>query len=220
MSHRNLEHLASRRFPSPSSSYSTSLPISPSQTRTSLQAAPPSSALQSSIPSYSSASISAEIPVSEEDIKHLGEGSQSAVGSVVETEVSPETIKSRLFNAREEKALYGSSLMPLSSDTASKGEGDGEGDRMEGALLGAKALVVATTLVMGFTGFGMWVAGKAVGAENPADFAVKMRQQLILSMPALVTSVNKPGRSTDGFDGEAIDKWVNELEREEVTRST
>lgn len=170
MSHRNLEHLASRRFPSPSSSYSTSLPTPPSQTRASLQAASPSSALQSSIPSYSSASISAEIPVSEEDIKHLGEGSQPAAGSVVETKVSPETIKSRLFNAREEKALYGSSLMPLSSDTASKGEGEGEGDRMEGALLGAKALVIATTLVMGFTGLGMWVAGKAVGAENVRFF--------------------------------------------------
>ncbi|KIR59430.1 hypothetical protein I314_04955 [Cryptococcus bacillisporus CA1873] len=220
MSHRNLEHLASRRFPSPPSSYSTSLPTSPSRTRASLQAGPPSSALQSSIPSYSSASISAEIPVSEGDIKHLGEGSQSAAGSVAGTEVSPETIKSRLFNAREEKALYGLSLMPLTSDAASKGEGEGEGDRMEGALLGAKALVIATTLVMGFTGLGMWAVGKAVGAEDPADFAIKMRQQLILSMPSLVTSVNKPGRSTDGFDGEAIDKWVNELEREEVTRST
>lgn len=60
--------------------------------------------------------------------------------------------------------------MPLSSDTASKGEGEGEGDRMEGALLGAKALVIATTLVMGFTGLGMWVAGKAVGAENVRFF--------------------------------------------------
>lgn len=45
-----------------------------------------------------------------------------------------------------------------------------------------------------------------------------MRQQLVLSMPQLVTSVNRPGRSTDGFDSEAIEKWVNELEREEVAR--
>lgn len=121
MSHRNLEHLASRRFPSPLS--------------------------QSS----------------------MGEGSQSGAGSV-ETNVSPETIKSRLFNAREEKALYGSSLMPLTSDAASEGRGEGQGDRMEGALVGAKALVVATTLVMGFTGLGMWAVGKAVGAEDVRFF--------------------------------------------------
>lgn len=113
---------------------------------------------------------------------------------------------------------------------------------MEGALLGAKALMFATTLVVGFTGLGMWAVGKAMGAEDvrfsflllspvtpidvlylsfqnqPADFAVKMRQQLVLSMPQLVTSVNRPGRSTDGFDSEAIEKWVNELEREEVAR--
>lgn len=80
--------------------------------------------------------------------------------------------------------------------------------------------MLATTSVVGFTGLGMWAVGKAVGdsQNKPADFAVKMRQQLVLSMPQLVTSVNRPGRSTDGFDGEAIDKWVNELEREEVAR--
>ncbi|OXG71406.1 hypothetical protein C348_06724 [Cryptococcus neoformans Gb118] len=216
MSHRNLEHLASRRFPSSSSSpFPSSSTSPPSQVRDSPPPVPPSSALKSAIPAYSSASISAEIPISEEDIKHLGGGSES---TLIQAEESAETIKSRLFNAREEKALYGSSLMPLSSNTASNGEGEGGGDRMEGALLGAKALMLATTLVVGFTGLGMWAVGKAVGAEDPADFAVKMRQQLVLSMPQLVTSVNRPGRSTDGFDGEAIDKWVNELEREEVAR--
>ncbi|AAW44895.2 hypothetical protein CNH00080 [Cryptococcus deneoformans JEC21] len=218
MSHRNLEHLASRRFPSPSLSPFASSSIPPRQVRDSSPPVPPPSALKSAIPAYSSASISAEIPISEEDIKHLGEGSKSTLDPVVQAEESAETIKSRLFNAREEKALYGSSLMPLSSNTASEGEGEGGGDKMEGALLGAKALMFATTLVVGFTGLGMWAVGKAMGAEDPADFAVKMRQQLVLSMPQLVTSVNRPGRSTDGFDSEAIEKWVNELEREEVAR--
>lgn len=243
MSHRNLEHLASRRFPSPSLSSFASSSIPPRQVRDSSPPVPPPSALKSAIPAYSSASISAEIPISEEDIKHLGEGSKSTLDPVVQAEESAETIKSRLFNAREEKALYGSSLMPLSSNTASEGEGEGGGDKMEGALLGAKALMFATTLVVGFTGLGMWAVGKAMGAEDvrfsfllllpvtpidvlylclsknqPADFAVKMRQQLVLSMPQLVTSVNRPGRSTDGFDSEAIEKWVNELEREEVAR--
>lgn len=179
MSHRNLEHLASRRFPSSSSSpFPSSSTSPPSQVRDSPPPVPPSSALKSAIPAYSSASISAEIPISEEDIKHLGGGSES---TLIQAEESAETIKSRLFNAREEKALYGSSLMPLSSNTASNGKGEGGGDRMEGALLGAKALMLATTLVVGFTGLGMWAVGKAVGdsQNKPADFAVKMRQQLV-----------------------------------------
>lgn len=41
---------------------------------------------------------------------------------------------------------------------------------MEGALLGAKALMLATTLVVGFTGLGMWAVGKAVGAEDVRSF--------------------------------------------------
>lgn len=60
--------------------------------------------------------------------------------------------------------------MPLSSNTASNEEGEGGGDRMEGALLGAKALMLATTLVVGFTGLGMWAVGKAVGAEDVRSF--------------------------------------------------
>ncbi|TYJ51483.1 hypothetical protein B9479_007946 [Cryptococcus floricola] len=90
-----------------------------------------------------------------------------------------------------------------------------EGDNVEGALLGAKAFGIATGIVFGCAGLGMWIVGKAVGAEDPEDFAVKMRQQLVTSMPKLVGSVNRPGRSVDGFDGEAIEEWVEGLERED-----
>ncbi|TYJ51485.1 hypothetical protein B9479_007948 [Cryptococcus floricola] len=90
--------------------------------------------------------------------------------------------------------------------------GEGEG---EGALLGAKAFGIATGIVFGCAGLGMWIVGKAVGAQGPEDFAVRMRHQLVTSMPALVGSVNKPGRSVDGFDGEAIEEWVGGLERED-----
>ncbi|WVQ72958.1 hypothetical protein IAR50_002520 [Cryptococcus sp. DSM 104548] len=189
MSNRNLPILNSRQFPS----------ISPSPISSSGSAPGKASAL----PAYSHPTFAAEMPVSEEEV------------------LREEVARSRLFNAREEKALFGSSLMTMKEDggAAGKGQGDGEGekegDNMEGALLGAKAFGIATAIVFGCAGLGMWIVGKAVGAEDPEDFAVKMRQQLIASMPALVTSVNKPGRSVDGFDGQAIEEWVEGLEKED-----
>ncbi|TYJ51482.1 hypothetical protein B9479_007945 [Cryptococcus floricola] len=88
---------------------------------------------------------------------------------------------------------------------------------MEGALLGAKAFGIATGIVFGCAGLGMWIVGKAVGAQDPEDFAVKMRQQLVTTMPKLVGSVNRPGRTVDGFgfDGEGVEEWVEGLERED-----
>ncbi|WVQ84896.1 hypothetical protein IAT38_007059 [Cryptococcus sp. DSM 104549] len=93
-------------------------------------------------------------------------------------------------------------------------EGSAEG-RQLGAMTAAKAFGVATVLVWGVAGLGLWGVAKAVGAEDMDDLSLKMREQLATAMPVLASSVNQPGRSVDGFDGEAIDEWVAGLERED-----
>ncbi|TYJ51481.1 hypothetical protein B9479_007944 [Cryptococcus floricola] len=217
MSNRHMPVLASRRYPSallpPSGSAlasgaeSSSGPLGVGGEKGKGKGEGKASAL----PAYSHPTFAAEMPISEEDI------------------LREEAAKSRLFNAREEISLFGGSLMLQKKDGTVLGEGEEEGeggeggeggkegDNMEGegALLGAKAFGIATGIVFGCAGLGMWIVGKAVGAEDPEDFAVKMRQQLVTSMPALVTSVNRPGRSVDGFDGEGIEEWVEGLERED-----
>ncbi|WVF73207.1 hypothetical protein IAT40_008026 [Kwoniella sp. CBS 6097] len=116
---------------------------------------------------------------------------------------------SRAFNAREEKSLYGASLTPIDGE-----EGFDSRDPA-GGLLGFKALAVATALVWGSAGLGALVVAKIMGVDNMSDFATRMRENLGLSMPGLKEKVNRPGRSTDGFDGEAIDQWVATLEKED-----
>ncbi|ODO10329.1 hypothetical protein I350_02558 [Cryptococcus amylolentus CBS 6273] len=206
MSNRHMPILASRKYPSPLVPPLASDAVS---SLTSASAPLGGKAKASALPAYSHPTFAAEMPISEEDI------------------LREEAAKSRLFNAREERALFGGSLMLQKKDGSALGEGEEEGeggeggeggkegDNMEGALLGAKAFGIATGIVFGCAGLGMWIVGKAVGAEDPEDFAVKMRQQLMTSMPALVTSVNKPGRSVDGLDGQAIEEWVEGLERED-----
>ncbi|ODN82477.1 hypothetical protein L198_07699 [Cryptococcus wingfieldii CBS 7118] len=208
MSNRHMPILASRKYPSPLLPPSASAPGANSSS-TSASAPLGGKAKTSALPAYSHPTFAAEMPISEKDI------------------LREQVAKSRLFNAREEKSLFGGSLMLQKKDGSALregeeegeagegGEGGKEGDNMEGALLGAKAFGIATGIVFGCAGLGMWIVGKAVGAEDPEDFAVKMRQQLVTSMPALVTSVNKPGRSVDGFDGQAIEEWVEGLERED-----
>ncbi|KAK6909663.1 hypothetical protein I203_103684 [Kwoniella mangroviensis CBS 8507] len=120
----------------------------------------------------------------------------------------PSLIAARSFNAREEKYFYGSSLIPMEGE-------EGFSNEPVSGLLGFQALGIATAFVFGSAGLGAFIVAKLMGVKNMTEFSTKMRETLNLSMPTLVESVNQPGRSIDGFDGEAIDQWVATLEKED-----
>ncbi|WWC71797.1 uncharacterized protein I206_105756 [Kwoniella pini CBS 10737] len=138
---------------------------------------------------------------------------QSTPISISETNTSnhqaedPSLLQSRSFNASEEKSLYGGSLTPEDGEAGSHEPVSG--------LLGFQALTIATALVFGSAGLGAFVVAKLMGVKDMTEFSSKMRESLNLSMPSLISSVNQPGRSVDGFDGQAIDEWVAKLEKED-----
>ncbi|WVO12429.1 hypothetical protein L204_100028 [Cryptococcus depauperatus] len=138
--------------------------------------------------------------------------------SVMCTEEVPseQLIKSRLFNSREEQSLFGASLMPLSSSpTAQSQQEHGEqANNFDGNLSGIKAFMYATALVLGCTGLGVWGVGKAIGATDASEFAVKMRQHLALAMPGLIETINKPDRSDDS-DSNTLELWIQQLKSED-----
>ncbi|WWC64349.1 uncharacterized protein I303_106959 [Kwoniella dejecticola CBS 10117] len=122
----------------------------------------------------------------------------------------PILLGSRSFNNAEEKALYGASLTP------EEGE-EGSHEPVSG-LLGFQALGIATALVFGSAGLGAFIVAKLMGVKDMTEFSSKMRESLFLSMPSLVSSVNQPGRSVDGFDGQAIEEWVAQLEKDDEAK--
>ncbi|WVW85924.1 hypothetical protein I302_107962 [Kwoniella bestiolae CBS 10118] len=122
--------------------------------------------------------------------------------------INPSLQAARSFNAREEKSLYGSTLTPMEGE-------EGFSTEPVSGFLGFQALGIATALVFGSAGLGAFIVAKIMGVKDMTEFSSKMRETLNLSMPTLVESVNQPGRSTDGFDGEAIDQWVATLEKED-----
>ncbi|WWC91506.1 uncharacterized protein L201_006452 [Kwoniella dendrophila CBS 6074] len=122
-------------------------------------------------------------------------------------EIDPVVKAARDFNAREEKSLYGSSLAFEQGEEGGSGPASG--------LLGFYALGIATALVWGTAGLGALITAKIMGVKDMEEFSTKMRETLNLSMPTLIQSVNQPGRSIDGFDGEAIDQWVAKLEKDD-----
>ncbi|OCF32234.1 hypothetical protein I316_06148 [Kwoniella heveanensis BCC8398] len=204
MSHRSLAQLSAR----------TQIPRPPPSSL----AASANASGSASGPSQVSAAYSDEITTAEISASQLP--TTSTAGSSGSTRAVPEGVTvlteqelllqtSRAFNAREEKSLYGASLTPMDGE-----EGFDARDPAAG-LLGFKALAVATALVWGSAGLGALVVAKLMGVDNMSDFASKMRENLGLSMPGLKERVNQPGRSTDGFDGEAIDQWVATLEKED-----
>ncbi|WRT70439.1 uncharacterized protein IL334_007437 [Kwoniella shivajii] len=130
------------------------------------------------------------------------------LSSVSDTPIDPSLLAARSFNAREEKSLYGAPL------TSADGEPSAPQEPVSG-FLGFQALGIATALVFGSAGLGALIVAKLLGVQDMAEFSSKMRETLNLSMPNLVQNVNQPGRSTDGFDGEAIEQWVAKLEKED-----
>ncbi|WWD19446.1 hypothetical protein CI109_103906 [Kwoniella shandongensis] len=132
---------------------------------------------------------------------------QLSRGSMPAPIVSPELLRDRNFNDREERSLYGATLSP-------NAEGDDHGPTS--ALLGFKALGIATAMVFGSAGLGALIVAKVMGVEDMSEFTSRMRENLQSSMPSLISSVHKPGRSTDGFDGQAIEQWVAKIEADDL----
>ncbi|WVQ67238.1 uncharacterized protein L199_005433 [Kwoniella botswanensis] len=152
-------------------------------------------AVESNSPSSSSSSST-----------HLTASSSSS--TIPTIPLDPSLIAARSFNAREEISLYGSSLTPMEGE-------EGFSNEPVSGLLGFQALGIATALVFGSAGLGALIVAKLMGVKDMTEFSTKMRETLNLSMPTLVESVNQPGRSIDGFDGEAIDQWVATLEKQD-----
>ncbi|WVR07862.1 hypothetical protein IAU60_004905 [Kwoniella sp. DSM 27419] len=121
----------------------------------------------------------------------------AALAPQLEPQPEPQLVAARAFNAREEKSLFGGALPE-----------EGETQEPVSGLLGIKALAIATALVWGSAGLGALVVSQVLGVKS-------MRESLHSAMPGLVQQVNVPGRSVDGFDGEAIEQWVEKLERED-----
>ncbi|KAK4683827.1 hypothetical protein P7C73_g6391, partial [Tremellales sp. Uapishka_1] len=119
------------------------------------------------------------------------------------------------FNEREERLLYGSP-----SD---------EGTRKEeslSALTGFKALGIATALVLGSAGLGIFGIWRVMGMR---EFTDRMKGVLETSMPGLIDGVNKPDvedpnqsalaisepfveADGDSINEQAVDRWVERLE--------
>ncbi|WVR00375.1 hypothetical protein IAU59_007518 [Kwoniella sp. CBS 9459] len=201
MSHRSLAQLSARtQVPRPSKS---SLPTEISSSRPSSGSNQPSSEVND----ISTAAASTSRNPSSASRSERATATPSGVTVLNENEILLQS--ARAFNAREEKSLYGASLTPMDGE-----EGFDARDPAAG-LLGFKALAVATALVWGSAGLGALVVAKLMGVDNMSDFASKMRENLGLSLPGLKERVNQPGRSIDGFDGEAIDQWVATIEKED-----
>ncbi|KAK8853039.1 hypothetical protein IAR55_003740 [Kwoniella newhampshirensis] len=190
MSHRNLAILSSRkRMPKAGPSTVPSLPASSSNMAQT--AAGPAVHALSTVDEVRSRSGSSKIHANVLDV----------------ASISTDLLRDRSFNDREERSLYG--VTPSS-------ESDGEDHGPTSALLGFKALGIATALVFGSAGLGALIVAKMMGVGDMSEFTSRMRENLQSSMPSLISSVNKPGRSSDGFDGQAIEQWVAKIEADDA----
>lgn len=82
---------------------------------------------------------------------------------VLSSSASEALARSRRFNSKEEKTLYGSST----TDSAEGGTAGGfDEDAASGGLLGVKALGIATLIVGTSAGLGAFIVAKLMGVES------------------------------------------------------
>ncbi|ORY28151.1 hypothetical protein BCR39DRAFT_588842 [Naematelia encephala] len=146
-----------------------------------------------------------------------------------ETTMSPEMENIRSFNNNEERHLYGSvtsSLdpQPLGEASTRTSKAIEEDSKAVSALMGIQALGIATALVFGSTGLGVFIVAKLLGVDDMTEFRIRMRETLQSSMPGLVSSIHedhsvdrhlRPGNKVTEEDQVAMDElndWFRSLD--------